>query len=248
MFKIKAAAMALMATLSMSSAADAAMQHEVKSGDTLYKVGQSHGITVEDMIGANTQLVDPNLIYIGEVLNVPTKETAVAPKAAPAAGGTYKVQKGDTIMHIADRYGIDFENVLAVNKGIDPDRLQIGQLLNIPAGAKERSTAPSNSGSSTSEVWEVTAFTAGFESTGKRPGDAGYGITASGATVTEGRTIACPPELPFGTKVTVPKLGTTYTCEDRGGAIKGKHIDVYMSSLERARAWGSQMIEIIIHR
>jgi LysM repeat protein len=236
MFKIKAAAMALVATLSMSSAADAAMQYEIKSGDTLYKVGQSHGVTVEDMIGANAQLINPNLIYIGEVLNVPTKGVA----------STYKVQRGDSIMRIADKYGIDFQDLLAVNKGIVPDRLQIGQVLNIPSGAKERSTAPT--GSSSSEVWEVTAFTAGYESTGKSPGDAGYGITASGTTVTEGRTIACPPELPFGTKVTVPKLGSTYTCEDRGGAIKGRHIDVYMSNLERARAWGSQWLEIIIHR
>jgi 3D (Asp-Asp-Asp) domain-containing protein len=242
MLRIKAAAIALAATLSMASAADAATQHEVKNGESLYVIGQSHGIKVEDMIGANKQLINPDLIYIGDIVNIPTKGAA-APKAAAS---TYKVQKGDSIMRIADKYGIDFQDLLAANKGIVPDRLQIGQVLNLPSGAKERSTAPT--GSSSSEVWEVTAFTAGYESTGKSPGDAGYGITASGTTVTEGRTIACPPELPFGTKVTVPKLGSTYTCEDRGGAIKGKHIDVYMSSLERARAWGSQWLEIIIHR
>ncbi|MBV2197433.1 hypothetical protein KQR56_09900 [Bacillus velezensis] len=39
-------------------------------------------------------------------------------------------------------------------------------------------------------VFKITAYTAGVESTGKRPGDEGYGITADGSMVQEGITVA----------------------------------------------------------
>jgi 3D (Asp-Asp-Asp) domain-containing protein len=94
--------------------------------------------------------------------------------------------------------------------------------------------------------FEVTAYTAGYESTQKRKGDKGYGITASGTTVKEGRTIACPPSLEFGTKLNIESVGLRI-CEDRGGAIKNGHLDLYMTSLDAAIAFGRKtlLVEIL---
>lgn len=100
--------------------------------------------------------------------------------------------------------------------------------------------------SSRRQVFTVTAYTAGPESTGKRPGDPAYGITASGKRVKEGRTLACPPELPFGTEVYIPYFDQTFVCEDRGGAIKGKRLDVYMESREQALKFGKRKLEVEI--
>src|SRR5690606_41922664 len=50
-------------------------------------------------------------------------------------------------------------------------------------------------------------------------GDAGYGITASGKPVEAGVTVACPPDLPFGTVLRIEGVGER-VCHDRGGAIK----------------------------
>lgn len=69
--------------------------------------------------------------------------------------------------------------------------------------------------------------------------DNDLGITASGIKVQENRTIACPPEFPFGAKIEIEGMGT-YTCEDRGGAIKGNHIDIYMKTKSEAFAFGRQ--------
>lgn len=91
----------------------------------------------------------------------------------------------------------------------------------------------------------ATAYTAGFESTGKRPGDAGYGITASGDDVREGYTVACPPELAFGTRLEIEGVGER-VCTDRGGAIKGKRIDVYIADLREALEFGRQTVEVRI--
>lgn len=93
---------------------------------------------------------------------------------------------------------------------------------------------------------EATAYTAGYESTGKKPNHPAYGITASGAKVKENRTIACPPSYPFGTEIYIPYFKNVFTCEDRGGAIKDGKIDIYMKNLNDAIEFGRRKLEIRI--
>jgi 3D (Asp-Asp-Asp) domain-containing protein len=95
------------------------------------------------------------------------------------------------------------------------------------------------------QVFDVTAYTAGYESTQKRKGDKGYGLTASGVYVKEGRTIACPPSMEFGTKVKIEGIGLR-TCEDRGSAIKTGHLDLYMDSVNEALNFGRQKLTVEI--
>ncbi len=68
------------------------------------------------------------------------------------------------------------------------------------------------------------------------------GITASGAKATANHTIAAPSTFSFGTKVVIN--GITYTVEDRGGAIQGNRIDVYMDSHSEALAWGVRYLYV----
>jgi 3D (Asp-Asp-Asp) domain-containing protein len=97
---------------------------------------------------------------------------------------------------------------------------------------------------------EATAYTAGYESTGKKPGHPAYGITKSGTTVKEGRTIATDPKvIPLGSEVLIPCLSdNVYIAEDIGGAIKGNKIDIYMENLQDAKEWGRQTITIYVRR
>lgn len=95
------------------------------------------------------------------------------------------------------------------------------------------------------ETYEVTAYTANAESTGKSPGHPAYGITASGKRVEDGVTIACPKELPFNTRVEIEGVGERI-CEDRGGAIKGKRIDLYIARLDDALEFGRQELRVRI--
>lgn len=76
------------------------------------------------------------------------------------------------------------------------------------------------------------------------------GITATGMTATEGRTVAVDPRvIPYGSTVTLYyEDGTvhTYTAEDCGGAIKGNRIDVFFDSHEDARAFGVQSAMVYV--
>ena len=64
--------------------------------------------------------------------------------------------------------------------------------------------------------------------------------TASGTHVHQG-TMACPPQYPFGTKIEIDNLGI-FICEDRGGAIKGNHFDMWFTSRNKALAWGKRVV------
>ncbi len=70
--------------------------------------------------------------------------------------------------------------------------------------------------------------------------------TASGTRVHWG-TIACPPEYPFGVEVTIEDLGT-FVCEDRGGAIKGNHFDIWFHSRAEALQWGKRLVVATISK
>jgi 3D (Asp-Asp-Asp) domain-containing protein len=95
--------------------------------------------------------------------------------------------------------------------------------------------------------FKTTAYTAGYESTGKRPGDPLYGITYSGKTVQENHTIAADPEvLPIGTVVKIEGFDCTFVVEDTGSAVNGQHIDIYMEDLDDAKDYGVQYRKIII--
>lgn len=96
------------------------------------------------------------------------------------------------------------------------------------------------------EIYEVTAYTANCESTGKTPSHPLYGITASGTVATEGQTIAAPPALPFGTKVYIPYFDQVFTVEDRGGAIQGDRLDIYMEDVYKALQFGKKKLKILI--
>lgn len=92
------------------------------------------------------------------------------------------------------------------------------------------------------QTFNVTFYSAGVESTGRNPGDKYYGVTASGTKATLGRTIACPPQYSFGTKINIEGIGVR-VCEDRGGAIKGNHLDVYVSSESEAYRLGRKYLK-----
>lgn len=86
----------------------------------------------------------------------------------------------------------------------------------------------------------LTAYHAGFASTGKKEGDPYYGITSSGTTVEEGRTIAVDPKvIPMGWWVYIDGIGLR-RAEDTGSAIKGKKIDIYFDSEKRVEKFGKK--------
>ena len=88
-------------------------------------------------------------------------------------------------------------------------------------------------------IFKVTAYCSCAKCCGKT-----NGITASGTKATAGRTVATSSQFSFGTQLDIG--GYTYTVEDRGGAIQGNRIDVYMNSHAEALAWGVRYLPVTV--
>ncbi|MDT8858618.1 3D domain-containing protein [Alkalihalobacillus sp. MEB130] len=100
-----------------------------------------------------------------------------------------------------------------------------------------------------SEKVVATGYTAGYESTGKNPGDPSYGITFSGVQVKRDvySTIAADPDVyPIGTVLFIPGYGYGVVA-DTGSAIKGKKIDLYYETVSDVfNKWGKQEVEVFV--
>lgn len=69
------------------------------------------------------------------------------------------------------------------------------------------------------------------------------GLTASGKKAKVGTIAADTSIYPFGTVMYIPGYGYG-TVEDRGGAIKGQHIDLFFKSHKAALKWGKKNVTV----
>ncbi len=100
-------------------------------------------------------------------------------------------------------------------------------------------------------VLEATAYDLSFASTGKRPGDKYWGITASGTRARPGTVAVDPRVIPLGTKLYVESLDGTKDygfaiAEDVGGAIKGMRIDLFFNTATEVRNFGRRNVKVYI--
>jgi LysM repeat protein len=92
----------------------------VKKGDTLRKIAAKFNTTVDAILKVNTNITNPNVIYIGQAIKLP--------------GGlsTYIVQKGDTLKSIASKYGTTVDKLLSLNLEIkNANLIYVGQVIRV---------------------------------------------------------------------------------------------------------------------
>lgn len=116
-------ALAFLALLSTTS-------HTVTRGETLAQIARRYGTSVSALAQANG-ITDPNRIYAGQRLEV---GGAAAGPAAPSAGATHTVVRGDTLGTIARRAGTSVAALVSLNRLTNPNLIRVGQVLQLPAG------------------------------------------------------------------------------------------------------------------
>ena len=98
---------------------------------------------------------------------------------------------------------------------------------------------------------KATAYDLSFESTGMRPDQKGYGLTASGMKAQYGVVAVDPKVIPLGTKLYIESVDGKYVygdavAGDTGGAIKGNKIDLFMNSRQDCLNFGVRQVNVYI--
>lgn len=149
-------AVASAASHSSSAATAAAGSYEVKSGDTIGKIANAHGVSMAALLKANNLTKESaGKLKVGQKIVIPGKSAAAPAKgddkvsvkapaakgaeAAPAAaakdsGNTYTVKAGDTVPKIAKSLNVKEADLKKANNLSDAatKQLKIGQKLVIP--------------------------------------------------------------------------------------------------------------------
>src|SRR5688572_13261711 len=164
--------------------ASAAVPHTVQPGETLWSIAAANNLTTRTVAAYNGLSEDAQVV-LGSTIMVPTtvegyaalqsaglvgsEPVAGAPAAAPAQGGGYTVQPGDTLSGIAANSGISVADLAAAN-GLDPSGFLIaGTSLAIPSGGGGAAPAPAPASS------PAPAVQGGYT---VRPGDTLSGLAA----------------------------------------------------------------------
>ncbi|HEY2428930.1 MAG TPA: LysM peptidoglycan-binding domain-containing protein, partial [Acidimicrobiales bacterium] len=110
--------------------------YTVVHGDTLGIIAGRLGTSVDALVALN-HIADPNLIVVGQVLDVPAGAEGTAPSR-------YTVVAGDTLGSIASRFGTSVASLAALNHIADPNVILAGRVLQLtgPPGPTSAPPAP----------------------------------------------------------------------------------------------------------
>ncbi len=132
----------------LPAAADSS--HVIQPGETLSGIADAYGVPL-DVLAAQNHIVNVNLIYAGETIDVPGQ----APPAGPPPAGSYAVQPGETLTSIAATRRTTVAQLIAANPDlVDPNTIYVGQNLVIPGGS---TTSPAPVVASSANVQSLLA-------------------------------------------------------------------------------------------
>ena len=141
-------------------------------------------------------------------------------------------------------YKVKYQNDVEIEKSVISEVVvqePVDKIVQVQKKVTSRSsTLPRVSSNSTGgTVYKITAYCPCSKCCGKTTGR-----TASGTTATAGRTVAASSKFAFGTKLNIG--GHVYTVEDRGGAINGNKIDIFVNTHVEALQWGERYLSVSV--
>jgi soluble lytic murein transglycosylase-like protein len=119
------------------------VNHVVSEGESLWLIARKYATTPQAIARAN-RIPSPYLIEIGRNLRIPVVAPVPPPATAPASPGnaitpppavTHAVVRGESLTLIAARYNVALDALSALNGITNPNRIRIGQVLQIPVAA-----------------------------------------------------------------------------------------------------------------
>ncbi len=147
----------------------------------------------------------PEPVFQPPVTREPRPETV-----RPEDAKTYTVRSGDSLSRIASRHGVEMTEIMALNNIANPDRIEVDQVLLLPAHARVRSDAPAARPAATPPPSNGDTYTV-------RSGDALSRIAVRHGVSLEdlmaANNITNPDRIIEGQRLVIPAGGTAPTPE-----------------------------------
>ncbi len=98
--------------------------------DTIFDFAAIFNLSVAEILAVNPGIVDPNVIFPGQIITIPAPPTV--PPDPGFARAQYLVRPGDTLFLIARRFGLTVPLLVAENPQIvAPDLIFVHQVINL---------------------------------------------------------------------------------------------------------------------
>jgi len=115
--------------------------HTVQPGENLFRIALRYGLTTDVVARANN-ILNPNAIYVGQVLCIPGASTPPPPPPPPGTCTWYTVKAGDSLGKIALTYGTTVWALQQANHIRNPNLIYVGMRLCIPGGGTKPPAFP----------------------------------------------------------------------------------------------------------
>ena len=200
--------------------------------------------TLEDLLNNYAPITEK---VVTEQVEIPY-ETVTKNSAGTSTNTTNKVlQQGKNGLKEVT-YKIKYQNDVEIEKTQLSEKVitepvnkivQVNKVTSRSGTTTRAAAATAATTTSGTQVYKITAYCSCAKCCGKATGR-----TAMGTKATAGRTVAASGKFAFGTKLNIN--GHVYTVEDRGGAINGNKIDIYVNSHAEALAWGVRYLPVSV--
>ena len=144
-------------------------------------------------------------------------------------------------------YKVKYQNDVEIEKTVISEKVitePVDKIVQVQKKVTSRGSTTARTSASTASAsggttYKITAYCPCSKCCGKT-----NGMTASGTKATAGRTVAASSKFAFGTKLNIG--GHIYTVEDRGGAVNGNKIDIFVNTHAEALAWGVRYLTVSV--
>ncbi len=207
--------------------------------------------------GTQIVLAKSEVEIVTRTEEIPFKTVSVPNYQADAGSTTVKTEgengiKETSYMRIW-RNGEVIHETVAEEKVVKAPVNQVVEFGTVTAGISYRGGSVNRESITYSRVisMNASAYDLSYQSCGKRPGDRGYGVTASGMRAQRGVVAVDPKVIPLGTKLYIESADGSFVygyaiAGDTGGAIKGNRIDLFMDSYSECMQFGRRAVNVYI--
>src|SRR5690606_35484724 len=103
--------------------------HKVEAGNTLYGLKRMYGVTMDEIVQANSNSLNGGL-KVGQEVLIPAKNVEQSTPAVKESSD-YKVKSGETLYGISIKFNTTVDELLQLNPSAE-NGIQKGQILKVP--------------------------------------------------------------------------------------------------------------------